>query len=161
MLALALAAVPALAGCGSSSTSTAVSPSIAGTWVGTGTVTNATGTGPIAYYLDLKTGANHQITGTGQGCTHGPDKIFIAHLTISGAPGNSTGDYTMDFKTPDLGPGERILHVSAHVNGSQMTFSGIDNATTPAGTTQATLMHGSLNDLNTQCSSLPTPVTTP
>ncbi|HEV2235130.1 MAG TPA: hypothetical protein VGR57_00580 [Ktedonobacterales bacterium] len=160
MLAVTLAAVLALAGCGASSVSTADAPSIAGTWVGTGTVSAGGPSGPIAYYLDLTTGANHQITGTGQGCTHGPDRLFIAHLTISGASGSAKGDYTMDFKTPDLGPGEHILHVNAHVSGSQMTFSGVDTATTPSTTSMATLMHGSMNDFNTQCNSLPTPVPT-
>jgi hypothetical protein len=134
-----------------------VSHSIAGTWVGTGTVSAGGPSGPIAYYLDLTTGANHRITGIGRGCTKGPDRLFVAILTITGAPAASDGAYTMDWTTSDLGPTERTLHVSAHVSGSQMTISGSDPSTTPPTTSSATLTRGSQSDFNVKCNSLPTP----
>jgi hypothetical protein len=131
----------------------ASAPAIAGTWVGTGTVTYVGPSAPIAYYLDLTTDANNRITGTGSGCT----ATVTARLTLSGAPGSSEGDYTMDWTTPDLGPGERTLHVSAHVSGSQMTLSGTDPSSSPPTTSRATLTHGSQGDFVAKCNSLPTP----
>src|SRR5262249_11848849 len=142
-----------LGGCGAASGS----PAAAGTWVGTGTVAAGGPSGPIAYYLDLTTDANKRITGSGRGCTKGPDRLFVANLTITGVPGSSDGDYTMDWTTSDLGPTERTLHVNAHVSGPQMILSGSDPSTTPPTTSSATLTHGSLNDYNAKCTSLPTP----
>ncbi len=130
-------------------------PSVAGTWVGTGTVSAGGPNFPIAYYLDLTTGANGQITGAAVGCTAG----VSASNTVSGAPGGSDGVYTMDWTTSDLGPAERTLHVIAHVSGSQMTISGSDPSTSPPTTSRATLTHTSPADVDfgAMCRSLSTP----
>jgi hypothetical protein len=151
MLAVVTVAAVLVAACGGA---TSASTSVAGMWVGTGTVSAGGPSSPIAYYLDLTMGANRRITGSGMGCTAGVRAI----LTISGAPGGSDGVYTMDWMTSDLGPAERTLHVSAQASGSQMTISGSDSSTTPPTTSSATLIHGSMNDYNAKCTSLPTPM---
>jgi hypothetical protein len=120
--------------------------------MGTGTVSVGGPTVPIAYYLDLTMGANHQISGTGMGCTPGVQAI----LTITGTSGSSAGVYTMDFTTGDLGPGERTLHVSAQISGNRMTFTGIDSSTTPPTTSDASLTHGSQSDFVDACTRLVT-----
>jgi hypothetical protein len=139
---------------------TTVSPSVAGTWVGSGTISGGGPSGPIAFYLDLAMGANHRITGTSAGCASGVD----ASGPVTGAPGSSAGAYTMDFSTTDLGPGVSALHVSAQVIGSRMNLSGIatDTSTTPPTTIRvfATLTPGSHAAWVSLCNSQPTPVPT-
>lgn len=155
--AVTLAAVLALVGCGASSGSTSVSTSTAGTWVGTGTVTNG-GQGQLfAVYLDLTTGANGQITGTGSACVVAGRDSF----TITGAPGSSNGRYTMEWTKTDPTGTTHTLHATAHVSGSQMTLSGSDPSFSPPLTNRATLMPGSMNDYNAKCASLPTPTPSP
>lgn len=128
-------------------------PSVAGMWVGTGTVALGRNSQQIAVYLDLSTGANGQITGTGNTCVVAVTRNF----TITGAPGSSNGNYTMQWTTTDPTGTTHTLHFSAHVSGSQMTISGSDPSTSLPITTSASLTHGSMNDYNAKCNSLPTP----
>jgi len=138
---------------GATSVSTPLSASIAGTWVGSGTVTNGGQSQLFAVYLDLTTGANGQITGAGDACVVG----FTDHFTITGAPGSSTDSYTMQWTKTDPAGTTHALHASVQVSGSQMTLSGSDPSTSPPTTNSATLTHGSMNDYSAKCTSLPTP----
>jgi hypothetical protein len=134
-------------------TAPSVAPSIAGTWVGTGTVTNGGQSQLFAVYLDLTTGANGRITGAGDACVVG----FTDHFTITGAPGSSTGSYTMQWTKTDPTGTTHTLNAVVHVSGSQMTLSGSDASTSPPTTNSAMLMPGSMSDYSAKCSSLPTP----
>jgi hypothetical protein len=128
-------------------------PSVAGMWVGTGTVGIGRNSGQIAVYLDLSTGANGQITGTGNTCVVEVTRTF----TITGAPGSSNGNYTMQWTITDPTGTTHTLPFSAHVSGSQMTISGSDSSTSPPTILNASLTHGSMNDFKAKCNSLPTP----
>ena len=150
-----------LAGCGASSTLSVATPSVAtppvaGMWVGMGTVTSGIVSELFAVYLDLSTGA--QITGTGSSCVAaGRNYSGRNAFTITGALGISPGSFTM--KWTDTNPTATIptLVVNAHVSRSQMMISGYNPSYSPPLTNSATLMHGSMNDYNAQCTSLPTP----
>ena len=122
-----------------------------------GTVTSGTISELFAVYLDLSTGANGQITGTGSACV----VVGRNHFTITGAPGSSTGSYTMVFTETPPTSAVPTLDVIAHVSGSQMTISGHNPSNSPPLTNSATLMHGSMNDYNAKCTSLPTPTPSP
>jgi hypothetical protein len=134
-------------------TAPSVVPPVAGMWVGTGTVTIGGQSQPFAVYLDLTAGANGRITGTGSACIVAATDYF----TVTGAPGSSTGSYTMQWTKTDPTGTTHTLYAIAHVGGSQMTLSGSDPSTSPPTTNSATLMHGSMNDYNAKCTSLPTP----
>jgi hypothetical protein len=150
MLAVVTVAAVLVSAC---SGTTSGSGSVSGTWVGTGTVSAGGQSQPFAVYLDLTTGANGQITGTGNACVvAGAD-----HFTITGAPGSSTRSYTMQWTMTDPTGTTHTLHASAHVSGSQMTLSGSDPSFSPLLTISATLTHGSMHDYTAKCTSLPTP----
>jgi hypothetical protein len=151
---LAVVIVATVLGCargGATAGSTSAPPSIAGTWVGSGTIF-ADLSGPIAFFLDLSVDANQQITGTSDGCA----SQVPANSIVTGAPSGTAGDYAMDFKTHDLGPTEHTLHVSAHVSGSTMTLSGTDTGTSPPTNVRVTLTRGERAAYVALCGSQPT-----